>query len=54
MKVIKNDKDFLDQSLDEVKLLRYLNVNCDDVDKKHVSNRHTHTHIHTTIGTRLE
>eukprot|EP00919_Chromeraceae_sp_WS-2016_P013573 GHVR01031985.1.p1 GENE.GHVR01031985.1~~GHVR01031985.1.p1 ORF type:complete len:481 (-),score=81.92 GHVR01031985.1:76-1518(-) len=36
MKVIRNDKDFLDQSLDEVKLLRYINVNCADVDQKHV------------------
>mmetsp|Transcript_111146 Transcript_111146/g.314586 ORF Transcript_111146/g.314586 Transcript_111146/m.314586 type:complete len:647 (-) Transcript_111146:51-1991(-) len=27
MKIIKNDKDFFDQSLDEIKLLKYLNVN---------------------------
>mmetsp|Transcript_17317 Transcript_17317/g.40330 ORF Transcript_17317/g.40330 Transcript_17317/m.40330 type:complete len:662 (-) Transcript_17317:35-2020(-) len=35
MKIIKNDKDFLDQSLDEIKLLRHINVNA-DVDEKHV------------------
>jgi len=29
MKIIKNDKDFLDQSLDEIKLLKYINVNGD-------------------------
>lgn len=27
MKIIKNDKDFFDQSLDEIKLLKYINVN---------------------------
>jgi len=31
MKIIKNDKDFFDQSLDEIKLLNYINVN-DNVD----------------------
>merc|ERR1711959_104005 len=29
MKIIKNDKDFMDQSLDEIKLLKYINVNGD-------------------------
>eukprot|EP00929_Paragymnodinium_shiwhaense_P088382 TRINITY_DN486_c0_g1_i1.p1 TRINITY_DN486_c0_g1~~TRINITY_DN486_c0_g1_i1.p1 ORF type:complete len:729 (-),score=246.05 TRINITY_DN486_c0_g1_i1:350-2536(-) len=29
MKIIKNDKDFLDQSIDEIKLLKYINVNGD-------------------------
>jgi len=29
MKIIKNDKDFFDQSLDEIKLLKYINVNGD-------------------------
>lgn len=29
LKIIKNDKDFLDQSLDEIKLLRYLNAQGD-------------------------
>lgn len=29
MKIIKNDKDFLDQSLDEIKLLKYININGD-------------------------
>jgi len=35
MKIIKNDKDFLDQSIDEIKLLKYINVN-GDVDKHNV------------------
>lgn len=29
MKVIRNDKDYVDQSLDEIKLLRYINCNAD-------------------------
>lgn len=32
MKIIKNDKDFFDQSLDEIKLLKYININ-GDVDR---------------------
>jgi len=35
MKIIKNDKDFFDQSLDEIKLLKYINVN-GDVDENNV------------------
>ncbi|CAM6038550.1 unnamed protein product [Sphagnum compactum] len=35
MKIIKNNKDFFDQSLDEIKLLKYINKN-DPVDKHHV------------------
>merc|ERR1712232_1502384 len=35
MKIIKNDKDFLDQSIDEIKLLKYINVN-GDVDEHNV------------------
>eukprot|EP00397_Hematodinium_sp_SG-2012_P007053 GEMP01007094.1.p1 GENE.GEMP01007094.1~~GEMP01007094.1.p1 ORF type:complete len:881 (+),score=124.17 GEMP01007094.1:43-2685(+) len=35
LKVIKNDKDFFDQSLDEIKLLNLLNANCDP-DEKHI------------------
>lgn len=35
MKIIKNDKDFLDQSLDEIKLLKFINLN-GDVDEHHV------------------
>jgi hypothetical protein len=34
MKIIKNDKDFFDQSLDEIKLLKYINVN-GDIDERH-------------------
>lgn len=35
MKIIKNEKDFVDQSLDEIKLLKLINANADDVDEKH-------------------
>ncbi|CAJ1411169.1 unnamed protein product [Effrenium voratum] len=34
MKIINNNKDFLDQSLDEIKLLRLIKSNCDNVDDK--------------------
>lgn len=34
MKIIKNDKDFLDQSLDEIKLLKIINASTDCVDDK--------------------
>lgn len=34
MKVIRNEKDYVDQSLDEIKLLRYINCN-GDVDMLH-------------------
>ena len=33
MKIIKNDKDFFDQSMDEIKLLRLIQVN-GDIDEK--------------------
>lgn len=32
MKIIKNDKDFFDQSLDEIKLLSLLQLNAPDGD----------------------
>ncbi|KAH7434993.1 hypothetical protein KP509_06G044100 [Ceratopteris richardii] len=35
MKIIKNNKDFFDQSLDEIKLLKYINKN-DPADKYHL------------------
>eukprot|EP00743_Colponemidia_sp_Colp-15_P002203 GILK01002389.1.p1 GENE.GILK01002389.1~~GILK01002389.1.p1 ORF type:complete len:484 (-),score=83.53 GILK01002389.1:129-1580(-) len=35
MKIIKNDKDFFDQSLDEIKLLKFINSN-GDADEKNV------------------
>lgn len=35
LKVIKNDKDFFDQSLDEIKLLKLLNANCNP-EEKHI------------------
>jgi len=35
MKIIKNDKDFLDQSLDEIKLLKIIHANVENVDDKY-------------------
>jgi serine/threonine protein kinase len=35
MKIIENNKDYFDQSMDEIKLLKYINVNA-DVDEKNV------------------
>lgn len=35
MKIIKNDKDFMDQSFDEIKLLKLINANTENVDDKH-------------------
>lgn len=35
IKIIKNNKDFLDQSLDEIKLLQYINA-AGDADERHV------------------
>lgn len=35
MKIIENNKDYFDQSIDEIKLLKYININ-GDVDEKNV------------------
>jgi hypothetical protein len=35
LKIIRNEKDFFDQSLDEIKILKYLNESGGDMDKKH-------------------
>lgn len=35
MKIIENNKDYFDQSIDEIKLLKYINFN-GDVDDKNV------------------
>jgi serine/threonine protein kinase len=35
MKIISNNKDYIDQSIDEIKLLKYINYNS-NVDEKHV------------------
>lgn len=35
LKVIKNNKDFFDQSMDEIKLLQYINSHCEP-DEKHI------------------
>lgn len=36
MKIIENNKDYFDQSIDEIKLLRYIKTNCDDCDAKNI------------------
>jgi serine/threonine protein kinase len=36
MKIIENNKDYFDQSVDEIKLLRFLQANCEDLDQKHL------------------
>jgi serine/threonine protein kinase len=36
MKIIENNKDYFDQSVDEIKLLRYINANCQNLDDKHL------------------
>lgn len=36
MKIIENNKDYFDQSVDEIKLLRFLQANCADLDQKHL------------------
>lgn len=40
MKIIENNKDYFDQSIDEIKLLRYINANCANPDLKHVLKLH--------------
>ncbi|CAG9316783.1 unnamed protein product [Blepharisma stoltei] len=35
LKIIENNKDYVDQSIDEIKLLKYINVNADP-DEKHI------------------
>jgi len=36
MKIIENNKDYFDQSVDEIKLLRYIQANCSDLDGKNL------------------
>lgn len=36
MKIIENNKDYFDQSVDEIKLLRYIQANCTDLDNKNL------------------
>lgn len=36
MKIIENNKDYFDQSIDEIKLLRYIQANCENLDEKHL------------------
>ena len=39
LKIIKNNKDFFDQSIDEIKILRYIKANCDP-DTSHLLNHY--------------
>jgi serine/threonine protein kinase len=54
IKIIKNNKDFVDQSLDEIKLLKYLN-SCGDADKYNVLRLHDYFYYkeHLFIVTEL-
>ena len=36
MKIIENNKDYFDQSVDEIKLLRFINSNCENLDDKYL------------------
>ena len=36
LKIIENNKDYFDQSIDEIKLLKYINNNTDDLESKNV------------------
>lgn len=36
MKIIENNKDYFDQSIDEIKLLRFIKSNCQDCDEKNI------------------
>jgi serine/threonine protein kinase len=36
MKIIENNKDYFDQSVDEIKLLRYIAANCESLDDKNL------------------
>lgn len=36
MKIIENNKDYFDQSVDEIKLLRFITSNCEDLDSKNL------------------
>ena len=36
MKIIENNKDYFDQSIDEIKLLRYIKNNCEDCDRENI------------------
>jgi serine/threonine protein kinase len=36
MKIIENNKDYFDQSIDEIKLLRFIICNCEDLDEKNL------------------
>lgn len=36
MKIIENNKDYFDQSIDEIKLLRFIASNAEDLDEKNL------------------
>ena len=53
MKIIKNSKDFFDQSLDEIKLLNHINASTHNVDNVNVLKLYDYFYYkeHLFIGT---
>lgn len=49
VKIIKNNKDFFDQSLDEIKLLKYVNKH-DPGDKYHILRLYDYFYYRVSIG----
>lgn len=51
LKIIKNNKDYFDQSLDEIKLLRYVNA-CDPADEHSIVRLYDFFYykVHTMCG----
>lgn len=48
LKIIKNDKDFFDQSLDEIKLLKYVNKH-DPADEHHILRLYDYFYYRVTL-----
>lgn len=49
LKIIKNDKDFFDQSLDEIKLLKHVNKH-DPADERHILRLYDYFYHHVHLG----
>ncbi len=52
LKIIKNNKDYFDQSLDEIKLLRYVNA-CDPADEHSIVRLYDFFYYKVRLLTRL-
>ena len=52
LKIIKNDKDFFDQSLDEIKLLKHVNKH-DPADERHILRLYDYFYHHVCLGKSL-